>query len=524
MSTLIQEVLVNNQDRISGDDCDFTVRLANDALLDDSYSHVAISQVAVKGTAVTINGNNNRLYFAVNTQAIITNYTNDFNINAEDFDGSARSFEKLDYTNPERPRFVSAKPENNFITYIDIPVGSYTPDTLVTAINAQTFPADEAYTNFNLNAPIYRNFDGERLPFWGFYKGRGFAGFSTNVEARVGTSQTLHSFNGIQDYPVEKPNFRPFASYDPATEKITLSIVYDGTITPGTTTQGGGVNFNQFVISNWRTPFWGDSDENFNFQNDMNFADNKYFLYPGSWRQRERTQSLFEESSEFPNDLDEQTRAVQTGYFANVTVLATVIPYFQSNLFFFDTPRDLNTKLGYGGDSTFFKNVTYNGGVNTFDRTLLKRYVNADGTIANTLTAPKTFNSTFSSVTFKNLNFDDSQFWESFTAANTSTTLFTTGITWLLCSNITRRPIISTHPNVVEALCMIPCNDTGEYSLTEFVYDHDFEIEPGILRNLRFKITDFEGSKLDFTGDINILLRFKKLNMISENVKRQRLF
>jgi len=525
MSLTVQEVIVSNKDRVSGDDCDFIVQLSNNATLDETYSHVAVSQVAVKGNTVNVNENNNRLYFAVNTQALVTNYGDVENTYPIDYNGSARSFSKTDYISGEK-RTLTAKPENNFLTYIEIPVGNYTPETLVTAINDSTFPADELYTNFSANAPTYRTFFGDELPFWGYYKARNFlSDRGTTVNAHIKESGEVLTFDGVNDIQIEKPNFRPSASYDSITKKFTLSIVYDGSITPGSTTQGTSVDKNQFIISSWKTPYWGETDPTYSYDDTAieNGASEKYFLYPGTIRLREKLFTFFEFNNEGTLNNSDQIEAIRRGYFYNVSVLATVVPYYDSNEFFFNATKNLNSAIGFTGSNTFFKDVTYNNATSTLNRRLSKTKIDVNGITSTVLTANQTFYSTFSTVVGKNLDYDDSQFYDSFTAPHQAVSLFKTGLTWLLCSNLVRRPLISTHPNVVEAMCMIPCNQEGEYTLTEFVYDHDFEIEPGILRNLRFKISDLEGVKLDFSGEVTILLRFKKLDMITNDVKRQRL-
>ena len=492
MSYSVQEVLVNNQDRTRGNDCDFTVELANNRTLDPSYSHVAVSQVATKGVVFNINETNNRLYFAVNVQALK---------------------KTMDPSNTNNPTFsvvtatrqgVTRTAENNFTTYVTIPPGSYTPTTLVSMINTLEFPASEEYTNFNLNAPTQTIGD-EVVPFFGFYNGIGSDTLTSNTVEVYNLASNL-KLTIDYEIPLEKPNFRPFAAYDAVSQKFTFSIVYDSSVTPTTTVQGFSVSKNQFVISEWITAFWGDSAT-------YGISDeHKYFLYPGTAQAKYKASSFFGNFS-VTSDADRIT-AIHEGAFQNIEVVATVIPFFDSNNGNFPALLNLNSDVGFGGSTNFYEGVTYNGGALTNSFTL--NYTQLDSTTFTFFTTNITLPaipSTFSSVDGKGLTYDDSQFYDSYTASFASITLFKTGLSWVLCSNVPRLPIISTNLNLVEGMCMIPCNDTGEYTLTEFVYDHDYEIDPGILRSLHFKVCDLEGNKLDFRGEISILLRFKKLDI-----------
>lgn len=501
MSYSVQEVLVNNQDRTSGNDCDFRVELANNRTLDPSYSHVAVSQVATKGVVYNISESNNRLYFTVNVQAL-----------KKSLDPNDTSpYEKVTVTR----QGVTRTAENNFTTYVTIPPGSYTPTTLVSTINTLEFPASEEYTNFNLNAPTL-TIGSEQVPFFGFYNGVGSKSSYPDTIYVYSSGILIRSFSPL--IPNQKPNFRPFAAYDSATQKFTFSIVYDGTLTPSSSVQGTSVSKNQFVISEWIAAHWGEG---------LTDEDNSHFLYVGNTSNKIVMTLLGEYT---PWTTSQKIQAIQDGALQNIRVVATVIPFFDSNEGSFPALLNLNSDVGFTGSTNFYEGVTYNGGVSTNDIDLDYETVDTGGLIGNmvfsTSSTPSTQSvfSSFSSVFGKGLTYDDSQFYDSYTASFAAITLFKTGLSWVLCSNLPRVPIMSTNLNLVQGMCLIPCNNSGEYTLTEFVYDHDHEIDPGILKEFSFQVCDLEGNKLDFKGEISILLRFKKLTSTSSGVKRQRIF
>jgi len=97
------------------------------------------------------------------------------------------------------------------------------------------------------------------------------------------------------------------------------------------------------------------------------------------------------------------------------------------------------------------------------------------------------------------------------------------GLTWALCSNLVRRPMLTTKNELQQALCIVPCNNSGAYTFTEFTYDHDYEIDPSTRYEMTFQFRNLMGQLINLDGEVCILLRFKKFTNTEPDIKRQRI-